>query len=113
MRSVDRLAIFEHLEHSIQVLARPAEIQFGMLPRFVCRADELALDFDLWREIVLHKFRSELSTDQTSCLEDIDRSLSELTHMGPGHWTEDAVRESEEWKRVRKLATAALASFGW
>jgi len=85
MQSVDRFAIFECLKHSIQLLACPAEIQLRMLPRFVCRADELVLDFDLWKEIVLNNFRSELSTDQMCCIESIDRSLSELTHMGPEH----------------------------
>jgi len=84
-----------------------------MIQHFVRKADELALDFDQWREIVLNNFRSELSIDQMSCMENIDRVLSELTHMGPEHWTEDAVRESEEWKRVRTLATAALEAFGW
>ena len=113
MQSVDRFAIFERLKHSIQLLACPAEIQLRMLPRFVCRADELALDFDLWKEIVLNNFRSELSTDQMCCMESIDRSLSELTHMGPENWTEEAVRESDEWKRVRTLAASGLESFGW
>ena len=113
MRSVDRLGIFERLKHSMQLLACPPAVQLTMLPRFVCKADELALDFDLWREIVLHNFRSELSTDQMSCMEDIDRAFSELTHMGPEHWTDDAVRESQEWKRVRTLATTALESFAW
>jgi len=34
-----------------------------MLPRFVRKADELALDFDLWCEVVLHNFQSDLSAD--------------------------------------------------
>jgi hypothetical protein len=42
----------------------PPEIQLKMLPRFVCKADELALDFDLGRGVVLNNFRSQLSTDQ-------------------------------------------------
>jgi hypothetical protein len=113
MRSVDRTGVFERLKHSVQLLACPPELQLKMLPHFVCKADELALDFDQWREIVLNNFRSELSIDQMSCIERIDRSLSELTQMGPGYWTEDAVRESEEWKRLRTLADAALESFGW
>jgi hypothetical protein len=33
--------------------------------------------------------------------------------MGSGSWTEDAVRESGEWKAVRTLAATALESFGW
>jgi len=113
MQSVDRLAIFERLKHAVQLLACPPEIQLKMLPRFVCKADELALDFDLWREVALNNFRSELSTDQMSFIESIDQSLSELTRMGPECWTEEAVRQSEEWKRVRTLAAEALDSFGW
>jgi len=113
MQSVDRLAILERLKHSIQLLACPPEIQLRMLPRFVSKADELALDFDLWREVVLNNFRSELSTDQIGRIESIDQSLSQLTRMGPECWTEEAVRQSEEWKRVRTLAAEALDSFGW
>jgi hypothetical protein len=113
MQSVDRLAIFERLKCSVQLLACPPEIQLEMLPNFVCKADQLALDFDLWREVVLSNFRSELSTDQMSCIENIDRSLSQLTRVGPECWTEESLRKSEEWKRVRTLAAAALDSFGW
>jgi hypothetical protein len=113
MQSVDRLASFERLKHSIQVLACPSEIQLNMLPRFVCKADEVALDFDLWREVVLSNFRSELSTDQMSCLERLNRILSQLTGLGRECWTEEAVRQSGEWKQVRTLAAVALDSFGW
>ena len=113
MESVDRLGIFERLKHAIQLLACPPEIQLKTLPHFVCKADELGLDFDLWREIVLNSFRSEMSTDQLSSIENIDQSLSELTQMGPEYWTQDAVRQSAEWEHVRTLAAVALESFGW
>jgi hypothetical protein len=94
MRSVDRLGIFERLKHAIQLLACPPEIQLKMLPHFVCKADELGLGFDRWKEIVLNNFRSEMSTDQLSSMENIDRSLADLMQMGPEYWTQDAVRES-------------------
>jgi len=84
-----------------------------LLPDFVNKAEELGLDFDLWREIVLNNFRSELSAGQISSIESIDRALSNLDNMGAEHWTEHAVRKSEEWKRLRILALAALESFGW
>ena len=42
-----------------------------------------------------------------------DRSLSQLIRMGPECWTEQAVRQLEEWKRVRTLAADALDSFAW
>jgi hypothetical protein len=113
MQTVDRFGIFERLKHSIQLLACSSEIQLKMLPQFVCKADELALDFDNWREVALGNFRSELTAHQLSCLDAIDSRFSELTRMGAEIWSEDAVRESSEWKAVRTLAAAALESFGW
>jgi hypothetical protein len=113
MKTVVRRGIFERLKHSIQLLACSPEIQLKMLPQFVRKADELALDFDHWREVALDNFRSELTSHQLSCLDAIDSTLSELTRVGTESWTEDAVRESGEWKAVRTLAVAALDSFGW
>jgi hypothetical protein len=113
MQAVDRLGIFGRLKHSIQLLACPPEVQLNLLPSFVCRADELALDFDNWQLVALGNFRSELTTDQLSHLDAISRSLSELTRGGSQHWTDDAVRKSPEWHEIRALASNALASFGW
>jgi hypothetical protein len=113
MHAIDRLGIFERLKHSIQLLACPAEVQLNLLPSFVCKADELALDFDQWRLVAVSTFRSELTASQLSCLDAIGGRLSELTHMGSQHWSDDAVRESSEWQGIRALAAAALASFGW
>ena len=48
-----------------------------------------------------------------SIIDSIDRSFSELTRKGAECWTEEAVRQSEEWKRIRALAADALDSFGW
>jgi hypothetical protein len=113
MQDIDRLGIFERLKYSIQRLACPAEVQLNLLPSFVCRPDELALDFDQWRLAAVSNFRSELTAGQLLCLDAIDGTLSELTNMGPEHWTDDAVRRSNEWRRIRALAASALLSFGW
>lgn len=113
MQSVDRVGIFERLKHSVQLLASPAEVQLRTMPDFVCKADELALDFDLWKDATLSNFRSELTGAQTVSIDAISRSLSDMTRAGPQLWTEKAVRESEEWKDIRALAADALASFGW
>ncbi len=40
----DRMML--RLKHSLQALAMPAEVQLTLFPDFVCKADELALDFD-------------------------------------------------------------------
>lgn len=113
MQTADRFGIFERLKDSIQLLACSPEIQLKILPKYVCKADELALDFDHWRSVALDNFRSELTAHQLSYLEAINNALSELTRMKAGSWTEDAVRESAEWKAVRSLAAAALGAFGW
>ncbi len=84
-----------------------------MLPNFVCKADELALDFGHWSEVALANFRCELTPAQLSSVGAIARSISDMTRTGPTMWTEDAVRDSSEWKALRTLAVAALESFGW
>ena len=46
MEEVNRLWLFEHLKHSLQLLAFPPEIQLGKFPDFVTAADDLAENFD-------------------------------------------------------------------
>ncbi len=74
MHAIDRLGIFERLRHSIQLLACPAEVQLNLLPSFVRKADELALDFDQWRSVAVSNFRSELTASQLSGLDAIGGS---------------------------------------
>ena len=112
MASVNRPEL-ERLKYSVQFLACPAEIQLKMLPDFVCKADELALEFDQWRHVVLDSLSSELTAAQRSSLDAIDASLSEMTEPGSCLWTEDAVRKSSHWANLRAQAATALESFGW
>jgi hypothetical protein len=113
MPSVDRTAILERLKHSVQLLACPADVQLRMMPDFVCKADELALDFDHWNDVVLSNLSSELRPAQKASLAAISNSVSEMTQAGPTLWTEDSVRQSDQWAEVRVLAAKALESFNW
>jgi len=113
MHKVDRVWVFERLKHSIQLLASPAEVQLVLLPDFACKADELALDFDQWRDVAVSNFRPEMMPEELSSLEALDHSLSQLTDRGPQYWTDDKLRTSEQWRNVRNLASAALCSFKW
>jgi hypothetical protein len=79
MPLVNRTWIFERLKHSIQLLACPAEVQLRMMPDFVCKADELTLDFEHWKDVVLADFPSELTPAQESILAAISTNLSEMT----------------------------------
>lgn len=106
-------AVFERLKHSIQLLASPPEIQLQLLPSFVCKADELALNFDQWREVALNNYEKELSIDQISATDALDVKLDWLTDNGGQHWTDEAIRTSPEWQNVRCLALNTLRAFGW
>jgi hypothetical protein len=71
----DRTWIFERLKHSLQLLACRAEIQLNNVPNFVAVADELALDFESFRDTRTGNYRTELTAEQASCLDSLDRSF--------------------------------------
>jgi hypothetical protein len=106
-------AIFVRLKHSVQLLASSPAVQLQLLPEYVCRADELALEFDHWREVAVHNYRDNFSKDQLSALTRLDEKLDRLTIEGREHWTDDAVRLSPEWQSIRCLALRVLEVFGW
>jgi hypothetical protein len=90
MYEADRTWIFERLKHSLQLLAC-AEIQLNNFPNFV--AGELALDFENFRDTLTGNFRTGLTAEQASCLDSLDRSLSELNEEA---WSNRAVVNSSE-----------------
>lgn len=91
MYEADRTWIFERLKHSLQLLACRAEIHLNNFPNFV--ADELALDFENFRDILTGNFRAGLTAEQALCLDSLDRSLSELNEEA---WSNGAVVNSSE-----------------
>jgi hypothetical protein len=113
METVSRQGILDRLKHSIQLLGCPAEMQLKLLPVFVCKADELALDFDNWKTVALKNFGPQLTEYQLHCLSALDERLTELSRSNPEIWTENAMRESVEWQRIREVALVALEAFGW
>ena len=99
----------QRLITSLQALAAPADIQLARFPDFVGKADELALDFDDALMLTRDCPQLELTGDQVAALDAIDRALDVMS--GPGHrpyWSESALRDSEDWARVRQLAVTAL-----
>lgn len=102
------------LKHSLQALAMPAEIQLSLFPDFVCKVDELALDFDNWATCVLSNDRGELTQEQRSCLAEIDSRLGAMSgEQNARYWTEEALRQGTEWEAIRNLSKMALKAFGW
>src|SRR5690242_9912457 len=93
------------LQHATQTLALPAEAQLALFPDFVCKADELALDFDNWWRCIKARQEEMLSTDQVRLLQKIDTQLSQMSGMENADlWTEGALHDNPAWQEIRDLA---------
>jgi hypothetical protein len=110
MTEVNRPWLSERLKHSLQLLACPAEIQLTKFPPFVHAPDEMASDFDNFQEAFVGNFRTDMTNEQLHCLELIDKSFEQ---MDKNCFSPDGVNSSEEWRRIRELASEALKAFGW
>ena len=105
------------LRWSLQALAMGAEVQRSLFPDFVCKAEELAFDFDHWLWFARSEFGAEFSGDQAEALRAIDRRLNAMSYGGIDFdeelWSEAALGTRPEWEEVRSLAKLTLARFGW
>jgi hypothetical protein len=102
------------LQNSLQALAAPVDVQLSLLPDFVLKPDELALDFDDWYQTVFSNVQDELTQEQKSRLNSLNQVLEQMSNEANSHlWTEEALAKSAEWEQVREIAKATLESFGW
>jgi len=107
-------ALLVRLKHSLQTLAMPADAQLALCPDFVCKVEELALDFDHWSECALGNDRGELSEEQKFLLRKLDGTFDQMSSgQSRNLWEEEALRNSPEWQGIREIAKAALTSFCW
>jgi hypothetical protein len=100
------------LRLALQVLAASAHDQIAHFPDFVCVADEMALDYNLWLTRV--RERVPLAPDHIAALTAIDTYLAERSG---GHnsafWTNAALTDDPGWADVRRLAQDGLRALGW
>jgi hypothetical protein len=103
----------DRLQRAILALAQPAEVQLSLFPDFVCKADELALDFeDGLYELVGHE--AAMTPPQRVAIDALDALLSRMSgEENSAFWTEDAVRSHPAWEEIRGAARAVLVAFGW
>jgi hypothetical protein len=108
---------FRELRWSLQALATTDSLQPALFPEQSMSADELALDFDNSSSIVRERYEPDLSREQAAALDAIDHKLTTMSRDGAEFdaelWTDAAVRTSEPWREIRRLAAAALEAFGW
>ena len=113
----NRSWIHDQFRWSLQALASNAETQRSLFPDFVCKAEELALDFDHWSEVVVSACGLKFADDQAEAVRAVDRRLMAMSLGGAEFdeelWTDEALGGRPQWDELRSLAGAALASFGW
>ncbi len=98
---------------SLQALAMDTDVQRSLFPDFVCKADELALDYGHWFEVARSRFASDFTNGQLHALHVINLRLEAMSRLGPefdaGLWTEAALGSRLEWAELRSLSRCASA----
>jgi len=93
----DQKGILDQFKWSLQALAVPASDQLSLFPDFVCKADELTLDFDHWYKVA--ESHIKFTPEQTQVLAELDERLSEMSRNGSLFseelWTEKGLETSE------------------
>jgi hypothetical protein len=108
---------FRQLRRSLRSLGAAGSDQRTLFPDDVVPADQLALDFGHCALVVRGNDESDLSEGQADALAALEQKLVTMSRDGAEFdaelWTEAALRTSEHWADVRKLARSALEAFGW
>lgn len=99
---------------SVQALAAPASEQEAAFPGFVDVPDELALEHEETQAGFLQVAGPSISEEQRQTIQDLDRLLEAMSDPENGRlWKLEALRQADEWKRVRVLAAIVLDAMGW
>lgn len=103
----------DKLQRAVLALAQPADVQVSLFPEFVCKAGELALDFeDGLYELVGHE--DEITDEQRAAVEALDEIITGMGgEQNASFWTEKALRSDPAWDEIRSAAKAVIAAFGW
>lgn len=101
-------------EWSVRALAQPAGIQRALFPEFVCHADELALEFDETRKLVVDEDELDALVPAAHAIERLDALLESMSGSERAElWTEEALSSSSEWSSVRRAAREVLQAMSW
>ncbi len=104
----------QHFQWAVQALAQPADIQPTLFPSFVVVADELALEFDNWRQAFDSNSGKSWSQAQREAVSAIDQLLCEMSGPDkPELWLDEGCLNHARWSEVRQLAMKVLSAFGW
>lgn len=108
-----RPTTFERLKHALQALAMAPDVQIRLFPEFVCKANEMVFEFELWHERLISKASDVLSDSQKLQLIAIEDTIAVMSEADNQLWSDEGLRSRPEWERLRSLARDALQTFGW
>jgi hypothetical protein len=98
------------LEQALERLSWDAERQIDYTRRLGVEVDELALEFDdSYRPISRLIEEGLLPETLGGAIKFIDQSLDGMTRTPEDKWTEDSVRDSQEWLDLREKARQAVS----
>jgi hypothetical protein len=104
----------QQFQWTVQALGQPADVQPKLFPSFVVVADELALDFDNWRQVFESRFGGSWSPEQREAVAALDQLLSDMSGPDkPELWLEPGCLNHPRWSEVRQRAKSVLSAFGW
>jgi hypothetical protein len=103
------------LRRSLRALADAGSEQPALFPDEQLTATDLAREFDHRASVVRDALDGDLSAVQLESLQSLEDKLATMSADGAEFdadlWTDVAVRTSEHWRDVRRLAANALDAF--
>jgi hypothetical protein len=113
--ATDPSASLTQLRWSLQSLAMTGSDQQPLFAEHAPGAGALASEFDRCASLVRLEHGADLTAVQTDALAALAGMLATMsrdgTELDADLWTDAAVRTSEQWADVRRLANAALDAF--
>lgn len=99
---------YHQLFSALDALTWQPDKQLDYTHRLSVGIDELALDFDDIYRLAQGKAQEGLVPAAIlDAIDPIDAHLKIMTEVGPGAWTESALRNTREWHDLRDLAQSA------
>lgn len=104
----------QRFRHAVQALAQDAATQASLYPSIVVVADELALDFDNWRQVFEGVAGGAWTLQQVQSVSSLDELMDDMSGPDkPEIWLEEDCLLHPKWAEVRRLASNVLEAFGW
>jgi hypothetical protein len=98
------------LIQSLRLVASDAEMQMGVLPKYVHVPDEVVSIFDDSYILLDQVIEAGLVTpDQAEAVHELNRHMDEMSLANdPDLWTLEAIKTHPKWVQMRALASNAL-----